>query len=50
MADLEHTLGKRYRPFEYTGASDADYVIVTMGVVGPVFADIARELNRAGKV
>lgn len=50
FAELETTLGKRYRAFEYHGAADAEFVVVAMGAIGDVFRHAADEINRARKV
>jgi pyruvate/2-oxoacid:ferredoxin oxidoreductase alpha subunit len=50
FGDLERALGKRYRAFEYHGAADAQFVVVTIGGIGDVFRHAADEINRTGKV
>ena len=33
MKEIEKLTGRKYNPFDYVGAEDAEYVIVTMGSV-----------------
>lgn len=50
MGELEHALGRRYRAFEYTGAADAEYVVVVMGAIGSVFRSVVEEEIRKSNV
>jgi sulfite reductase (NADPH) flavoprotein alpha-component len=47
-AQLEPVLGRRYQPFEYTGAADATCVIVSVGAPTAAVAEAAAHLASRG--
>lgn len=50
MGELEQALGHRYHAFEYTGAADAEHLVVVMGAIGSVFRSVVEEEIRKSKV
>ncbi|GDX83025.1 pyruvate-flavodoxin oxidoreductase [Deltaproteobacteria bacterium] len=46
---LEARTGRRYRPFEYTGAPDAERLVVVMGSAAVTAHETAAWLNRSGE-
>lgn len=49
MEQFYQLTGRRYAPFEYSGAADADRVIIVMGSGGETVAETVLALNRAGQ-
>ncbi|KNC98476.1 siroheme synthase domain-containing protein [Spizellomyces punctatus DAOM BR117] len=48
MNKLEHAFGRRYKLFEYSGAPDAETVVVTMGPAAALAQEAATRLNHQG--
>jgi pyruvate:ferredoxin (flavodoxin) oxidoreductase, homodimeric len=49
MQDIHSITGRLYRPFDYYGARDAEYVIVAMGSVCDTIEETVDYLNRRGE-
>lgn len=49
MQDIHSITGRLYRPFDYYGARDAEYVIVAMGSVCDTIEEVVDYLNRRGE-
>ena len=48
MKDFEKMTGRKYEPFQYTGAADAEHVMIIMGSGGETAAETVKALNAAG--
>lgn len=49
MEEIEKRTGRRYQPFTYYGAEDAEYVIVAMGSVAGAVKETVDYLNASGR-
>lgn len=49
MEEIEKRTGRRYQPFTYYGAEDAEYVIIAMGSVAGAVKETVDYLNASGK-
>ena len=49
MKDFEKMTGRKYELFQYTGAPDADRVIIIMGSAGETVAETVKVLNGGGE-
>lgn len=49
MRQFETLTGRAYRLFNYTGAADAEEIIIIMGSGGETAGETAKTLNRAGR-
>ncbi len=49
MNDFLKVTGRQYKPFEYTGAPDAEQVVVIMGSGSETVEETVKALNAAGK-
>ncbi len=49
MEEFARLTGRHYRPFEYTGAPDAEQVIVIMGSGSETAEETVKALNQAGR-
>ena len=49
MAKISEITGRTYKPFNYYGAEDAEYVIVSMGSLSDVAYQAVKYLNKTGE-
>ena len=49
MKEIEKLTGRKYNPFDYVGAEDAEYVVVAMGSVCEAIEETIERLVKAGK-
>ena len=49
FADIEKISGRKYAPYEYYGAQDAEYVVVCMGSGYKTVTEVVDKLNKNGK-
>lgn len=49
MKEIGKLTGRRYKPFNYVGAADAENIIVAMGSVCETAEETVKELNKRGK-
>jgi pyruvate-ferredoxin/flavodoxin oxidoreductase len=49
MAEISKITGREYKPFEYYGAKDAEYVLVAMGSVTDTIKEVIDHLNAKGE-